>query len=110
MSVVVTDEVDQDIYLLQVDEKGQINLPLSVREKLSLEAGDALTMFRLGTLLILTAGGLEVPRLTQASARLVAEKGISLADLLQNLDRVKQELYAEKYGTNPVPGSTSSVS
>lgn len=53
---------------------------------------------------------LEIPYLTRTAARLMAEKGVTLTDLLENLDEVKLELYEEKYAANPISNRAPIIS
>ncbi len=46
---------------------------------------------------------LQIPRLTQETARRLASKGLTETDLLADLEQVKQELYNETYGPHPAP-------
>lgn len=46
---------------------------------------------------------LQVPRLTQEAARLLADQGISQEELLAGLSQVKQDLYEETYGADTAP-------
>lgn len=89
-------------YTVQVRQRGQITLPSQARQALALAEGDALTLWQVGDALVLTSQAPRFPALADRLAELLDETGLSLADLLQDLPRIRSDIYRETYGGNAV--------
>ena len=81
-----------------VQERGQVTIPREIRERLGLTRGSQVSFLET------EEGVLLVPRETVATAALqkigdaLREKGISLEDLLESGEGVREELIEETYG------------
>lgn len=53
---------------------------------------------------------LKVPRLTQATARIAEEQEVTLNELLDGLEEVKQELYQERYDSEAISNRAAAIS
>jgi AbrB family looped-hinge helix DNA binding protein len=87
-------------YTVQVRQRGQLTIPQKVRESLGLDDGEMLTLVQVGDLIILTPKQLRVAALADHIASLLEEKDITLADLLEDLPRIREEIYRERYAAN----------
>lgn len=85
-------------YTVQIRQRGQITIPSQARQALALEDGDTLTLVQVGDTLILTQVAPRVPELADRIADMMDETGLSLADLLADLPRIRAEIYQETYG------------
>ncbi|MFN2138418.1 MAG: AbrB/MazE/SpoVT family DNA-binding domain-containing protein [Candidatus Promineifilaceae bacterium] len=85
-------------YSMRVRSRGQVTLPQRVRAALSIKEGDVLQVVQVGELLVLTPKELQSPDYAERFASLMADEGLSLADLLEDLPRIREELYGERYG------------
>jgi AbrB family looped-hinge helix DNA binding protein len=85
-------------YNIRVRQRGQMTIPHKVRDELLIEEGDVLTLVRIGDTLLLSPASLKGPELADEFARLMAEKELSLADLLADLPQIREEIYRERYG------------
>ncbi len=88
-------------YSIQVRQRGQLTLPRRLRESLAIEDGDTLTVFQVGETLLLAPRVLKTPEMIDRLADMLDESGVTLADLLADLPRIREEIYRERYQTNP---------
>ncbi len=87
-------------YSIQVRQRGQVTIPRRLRESLSIEDGDTLTVFQVGDTLLFAPRPLQTPQLIDRLAHMLDESGITLADLLADLPRIREEIFRERYQTN----------
>lgn len=80
-----------------VRQRGQLTIPRNLRESLSIEDGDTLELVPVGDTLVIAPRPLQAPALADRLAGLMEEAGLSLADLLDELPRIREELYRERY-------------
>ncbi len=85
-------------YIVRLSEDGQIELPEDLRRELAVTSGDLLSLVRIDSFLLLYPKRLVVPEMADKIARLAAEKGVTLDNLLSGLDEVGEQLYQERYG------------
>ena len=88
---------DLKAYAIQIRQRGQMTIPRRLRESLAIEAGDTLTVFQVGDALLLTPRPLQTPQLIERLADMLDESGLTLADLLADLPRIREEIYRERY-------------
>ena len=88
-------------YSIQVRQRGQLTLPRRLRESLAIEDGDTLTTFQVGETLLLAPRALKTPELMDRLATMLDESDVTLADLLADLPRIREEIYRERYQTDP---------
>lgn len=86
-------------YQIQVRQRGQVTLPSKLRESMDIEDGDVLTLLPVGEALVLIPRQLKTPQLTDQLASLMEDAGVTLAELLEDLPRIREELSAERYNT-----------
>lgn len=85
-------------YTVQVRQRGQLTIPQKIRESLAIEDGDTLNVVMVGEAILLTPKVTRTQGLAERIADLLDEEGISLADLLKDLPRIRTEIYQERYG------------
>lgn len=81
----------------QMRQRGQVTIPRRLRESLAIETGDTLTVFQIGDALLLEPRPLQTPPLIDQMADMLDESGLTLADLLADLPRIREEIYRERY-------------
>lgn len=89
-------EDSQSVRVL-VRQRGQLTIPRKLRESLSIEDGDTLELLPIGDTLVIAPRPLQVPALADRLASMVEAAGLSLADLLDELPRIREESYRERY-------------
>lgn len=89
-------EDSQSVRVL-VRQRGQLTIPRKLRESLSIEEGDTLELLPIGDTLVIAPRPLLVPALADRLASMVDAAGLSLADLLDELPRIREESYREQY-------------
>ena len=83
---------------VQVRRKGAITLPAELRRQYDLKEGDVLTLFDLGDgSFLLTPQVSQVDILADQMARLMAEDGVTLEDMLDALDQEREAYYRDHY-------------
>ncbi len=88
--------ISQD-YSVQVRQRGQLTIPQKVRESLSIKDGDMLTLVKIGDGFFLTPKRLRTLELADTIADMLDESGVSLADLLADLPKIREDIYRERY-------------
>jgi bifunctional DNA-binding transcriptional regulator/antitoxin component of YhaV-PrlF toxin-antitoxin module len=83
---------------IQIRGKGTVTLPIELRRKYGLGEGDIITLIDLGDgSFLLTPIVTQVDRLGDRVAQAMAEKGISLDEILTALDEERERYYQERY-------------
>lgn len=83
---------------VQIRRKGLITLPVELRRQYNLSEGDAFTLMDLGDgSFLLTPRVSQVARLGDQVARLMAEEGVTLEEMLETLDQEREAYYQEHY-------------
>ncbi len=85
-------------YEINVDAEGKLILPAELREALGLQAGDTLKVVQTDDHLLLIPKRLLVPEFADYMSKLLAEKGLTVADLLASGEEIRDELFKERYG------------
>jgi AbrB family looped-hinge helix DNA binding protein len=81
-----------------VRRKGVITLPVELRRQYDLKEGDALTLFDLGDgSFLLTPQVSRVDILADQMARLMADDGVTLEDILDALNQEREAYYRDHY-------------
>jgi AbrB family looped-hinge helix DNA binding protein len=86
------------MYEVNVDSEGNLTLPVELREALGLQAGDTLKVVQTEDHLLLIPKRLLVPELADYMSKLLAEKGLTVGDLLASGEEIRDELFKERYG------------
>jgi len=83
---------------VQIRRKGVITLPIGLRRQYGLVEGDVFTLMDLGDgSFLLTPRVSTVARLGDQVARVLAEKGVTLEEMLEALDQEREAYYREHY-------------
>lgn len=83
---------------VQIRRKGIITLPVELRRQYDLDEGDVFTLVDLGDgCFLLTPRVSQVARLGNQVARLMAEEGVALEEMLEALDQEREAYYREHY-------------
>lgn len=88
-------------FTLQVRQRGQLTLPQKVREAMFIEEGDTFTLVQIGDVLLLSRKTLRGPELGDKFMALMEEKGITLAELLAELPKIRAELSVHQHKAEP---------
>ena len=84
--------------IIQVRKKGNITLPIDLRNKYNVDEGDVYSLIDMGDgSFLLSPRILQVNRLGDRVAGILEEQGISLDDLLNTLDEERERYYQEHY-------------
>ncbi len=85
-------------FTVKIRARGQMTIPSKLRDSLSINQGDMLNIVQIGKGFYLSPKPLKGPELADKFADLMEEKGITLADLLEDLPKIREEIYHERYG------------
>jgi AbrB family looped-hinge helix DNA binding protein len=83
-------------YSLRIRERGQITIPQPVRDNLSVQTGDLLTLTQIGDAYVLTPRRLKVDELGDKIAAEMEKTGVTLADLLEGLAEERKLILQER--------------
>lgn len=89
-----TNEAQQ--FTVQMRARGQMTIPRKLRDALSLEDGDTVTLFQIGDAVVLTPKPSRTYELADKIADLMENEGVTLADLLADLPKIREEIYKEQ--------------
>ncbi len=76
--------------VVQVRDRWQMTLPADIRRKIGLRKGDVFTVIQVGDTVVLARKKLVVPELADKVALIMAEQGVTLDDLLSELETQRQ--------------------
>jgi bifunctional DNA-binding transcriptional regulator/antitoxin component of YhaV-PrlF toxin-antitoxin module len=83
---------------VQIRRKGVITLPVELRRRYGLDEGDVFTLVDLGDgSFLLTPQVSQVARLGDQVARVLAEEGVGLEEMLKVLDEERELYYRDHY-------------
>ena len=83
---------------VQIRRKGVITLPVELRRRYDLDEGDVFTLVDLGDgSFLLTPQVSQVARLGDQVARVMAEEGVGLEEMLKVLDEERELYYRDHY-------------
>ena len=85
-------------YEVNVDAEGNLTLPMELRESLGLQIGDTLKVMQTDDYVLLIPKRLLVPEFAEYMSKLLAEKGLTVDDLLASGEEIRDELFRERYG------------
>ena len=89
-----------EVNTIQIRQRGAITLPVKLRQRHSLETGDALTLIDLDGVFFVAPKVSLVPKLAADIERLRQEAGLSVEDLLDGLDEQRRHYYREQKCTS----------
>ena len=84
--------------VIQVRERGQFTIPAEIRRAMGIQDGDVFSLVWIGDTLIATRKRLVAPEVATAIEALMQEEGVTLEDLLENLEQQRERYVKEKYG------------
>jgi bifunctional DNA-binding transcriptional regulator/antitoxin component of YhaV-PrlF toxin-antitoxin module len=82
---------------ISANADGNLTLPDALREALGLQVGDTLKVVQTDDHLLLIPRKLLVPEFANYMSRLLAEKGLTMDELLASGSTIRDELFAERY-------------
>ncbi len=83
---------------VQVQERGAVTIPANIRREMAIAAGDIFTVLCVGDSLIMTRKRLELPGITAEFETIMRESGVTVDDLLEDLDTQRAAYVREQYG------------
>lgn len=87
--------------IVQIRKKGSLTVPKEIRNKYGLNEGDVFTLIDLSDgAFMLTPRVSQVNRLGHQIAEIVNEENLSLDELLDSLDKERQNYYKDHYATD----------
>lgn len=78
--------------------RGQLTIPKEIREALKLEEDDQLSVFVVGSCMVLTPKKLQRAALAKAAEAELKEQGLSLDDVMESLKEERKRYNKENYG------------
>lgn len=92
--------IESKEYTIQVRQRGQVTIPGQLREALSIKDGDTLTVIQVGANFFVSPKPLRTPELSNRIADIMEQEGVTLADLLEDLPAIREEIFHERYGND----------
>ena len=83
-------------YIVRLRNRGQLTLPQAVRKELAVDDGDVLNLVQIGDLAIISRRSSLLPKLSQEFTAIMKEDGVSLAELLQDLEEEREQIWRER--------------
>ena len=84
--------------VIQMRERGQFTIPAEIRREMGIKDGDVFSLVWIEDTLIATRRKLVAPQVAEAIEALMQEEGVTLEDLLQNLEKQRELYVKDKYG------------
>jgi bifunctional DNA-binding transcriptional regulator/antitoxin component of YhaV-PrlF toxin-antitoxin module len=84
---------------VRVRSRGTITLPAELRKKYSIEYGDLFNLVDLDGVFVLSPVVPMVPELAREIEKIRLEAGLSIEELLQELQTQRERCYQERYGS-----------
>lgn len=86
--------------VVKVQEKGQVTIPIEIREKWGLKKGDLVTFIETEAGVIIKPAEIVASEALDEIGRALREKGISLEELIERGREIREELIEDEYGTS----------
>ena len=83
--------------IVRVQEKGQVTIPLEIRQKLNLKKGDLVTFIETPEGVLISPVEVLVANTLDEIGRALKEKGITLEELLESARQTRGEIINEEY-------------
>lgn len=82
----------------RLQDKGQVTIPLEIREELNLKKGDLVTFVRTKEGYVIRPGEVVDTSALDEIGRLLKEKGVSFEQLMASSGAVRAEIAKERFG------------
>jgi AbrB family looped-hinge helix DNA binding protein len=84
--------------VVRVQEKGQVTIPVEIREKLNLRKGDLVTFVETEEGVVIKPAEVVVSEALDEIGRALKERGISLEELIERGRAIRESIIEEEYG------------
>ena len=84
--------------VVRVQEKGQVTIPLEIRQKLNLKKGDLVTFIETEEGVVIKAAEIVVVEALDAIGKALKDKGLSLEALIERGRKTRGKIVEEEYG------------
>lgn len=88
----------QKLRVSRLQERGQVTIPLEIREKLGLEPGDMIAFIETDQGVLISPQEVIAVKALDKMGALLKEKGITLEELIESGREIRGELIAQEYG------------
>jgi AbrB family looped-hinge helix DNA binding protein len=85
------------IPVVRVQEKGQVTIPLEIRQKLNLKKGDLVTFIETEEGVLIKPAEVVIAGVLNEIGRALKEKGIKMEDLIERGREMREEIIEEEY-------------
>ena len=82
--------------LVKVWGRGQLTIPAAIRKELHLKEETALTLVKVGDVILMTSKPLEVDSVSKKARREMKKSGLTVEDILADLDRQRARYNKER--------------
>lgn len=93
---IVDEQIETQTFPIRMRSRGQITLPREIRDDLEIDEGDTLYLVQIEDMLFLTPKRLRVTELAEKIAASMEEQGVTLADMLQDLEEIREENWRKR--------------
>jgi AbrB family looped-hinge helix DNA binding protein len=87
--------------LIRVQEKGQVTLPVEMRERLGLKKGDLVTAVETPEGVLITRQEVLAAKALERLGDILKERGLNLDELIESAREIRGALIEEEYGIKP---------
>jgi AbrB family looped-hinge helix DNA binding protein len=84
--------------LVQMRQRGQVTIPADLRRNIGLRDGDTFSAIQIGESIMLVRKKLVVPELAEKMRQILAEEGVTLDELLADLDAQRTNYHRTRHG------------
>jgi antitoxin PrlF len=99
----MTREQDMSTQVVRVQEKGQVTIPLEIRQKLNLKKGDLVTFVETEDGVMIKPAEVIVAEALDEIGKVLKEKGVSLEELVERSRTIRGGLVEKEYGLKDNP-------
>jgi antitoxin PrlF len=84
-----------------IQEKGQVTIPADLRKKLGLKKGDQVAFTETEEGILISSREMAAMRALEQLGSMLKEKGITLEELMESSQEIREDLVKEMYGIDP---------
>ena len=88
----------QKLRVSRLQERGQVTIPLAIREKLGLEPGDMIAFIETDQGILISPQEVIAAKALDKMGELLKEKGITLEELIESGREIRGTLIDQEYG------------